>query len=67
MSSIPVSHPIQDLQHYYFGQQQPSTLYELTKGSQHIITGVVMGMIGDMLVYKQQKYNFIQPIKQFLE
>ncbi|OJW67388.1 MAG: hypothetical protein BGO68_03355 [Candidatus Amoebophilus sp. 36-38] len=63
---LSANHPIQDLQAYYFAKKQPSTLYEPTKERQHMIAGLVIGMVGEVLIYKQQGYNFIQPMKQFL-
>lgn len=66
INDISTIYPIEDLQKYYFVEKQPTVLYEPTNKGQHTIAGYVTGMVGDLLVYTQQQYSFIQPIKQLL-
>lgn len=66
IDDISTTHSIEDLQKYYFAEKQPTVLYDPTNKNQHTIAGYVTGMVGDLLVYTQQQYSFIQPIKQLL-
>lgn len=66
LNSLSISEPIQDLQGAYFHESEPSPLYEVPKKGQYTVAGSGLGMIGEMFIYEQNGYYFIQPLKSLL-
>ncbi|ACE06652.1 hypothetical protein Aasi_1345 [Candidatus Amoebophilus asiaticus 5a2] len=66
LSTLSMDNPIQNLQDAYFHKKQPFPLYQSPKESQRTIAGYGLGMVGEVLIYEQQGYCFIQPLKSLL-
>lgn len=57
-----VPHPVQDLQAHYFSAVQPPTLLDADRRKQPIV-GQVVGMVGDLLVYKSEDRFWMAALK----
>lgn len=62
LGTAPFIHPVQDLQAYYFSAPQPQTLLDADRRKQPI-AGLVVGMVGDLLVYQSEERFWMASLK----